>query len=941
MQIDVVTQKLYVTSSRVGPGGKSLVCVAQIDLATWTIDKAWSTSTVPAFPGYFVEGGGINWECYHGEGVYVPISANGIVSVLNAQTDNITTYAFYDYATYGIAKNVTWTAVSGFWIAGNMTVQKVWVDAANNRLYVALTRTYVYNVCLQIGWIDLTAPGPDYMFTTVVSEVRTLSEEALQNFCSSRGWMEVVPADDLIIVSMGGGLLNAEGNLRIYSLSTGGLWKSYTTTSNPTFPKWGLSRGVYNNGVIAGVFEYEDLYGQADYRGLCLIDLASDVITYSRPSWASVDDYKLGYISLTDDGEYLIAALTYGVTLFDGVTWTLYDCDSVSGLTPLNEDYFYSPVLYNPTTDMIIAGAGQRNVTYWTGLIMFSRDGYIKQSNYRIGTYGTGWTWSAVAPLVSGFTDYSAAVCVDPDDDGLYAFWVNKLGTELSIKWDKEMPSFDLSPYIVRGTSVERFSSIDPDEGNWDAGLDFTVSSGHLFDVSNSKSMLRQYLSKGRRIQQQFGEKVAGVEYWEPARLFTVSDDGEMEYELEKYPAMSVSCETPRRRWEQIHIIASEYYTSTPEVIIADLLTTYAGILSANISLGTWANSATIEYQFVDVTLAAAVNQIAIHFGYAIRDGENGIIEAVKITDSATVARTYSDNTKLVNAQPQNKNSSFVNRWTVECEESTFIELLMAEELAAEINASHRWNTGSKTYRVNYTQGSKIFRNPRLDVVQSVESLGFKLAGGCSETLLDTSHNETDQTKWDTYCDISIDAPDLTPELIAAIALVPVNAMIGDAVVSWGGGWTRPVGSFITSLGLMLISMVLSSTGNFYYRIYGQPVVKARRTVSATANDTAHQVKMGQIIPEPTFQDPLCGNSLDCQAIADFRKMVGMGERARWSAEMVADLQNEDGDTLSVIHPFSGDAITVYLTDMKTSYLMPEKEEDEGYFNQQFEGWRR
>jgi len=68
--------------------------------------------------------------------------------------------------------------------------------------------------------------------------------------------------------------------------------------------------------------------------------------------------------------------------------------------------------------------------------------------------------------------------------------------------------------------------------------------------------------------------------------------------------------------------------------------------------------------------------------------------------------------------------------------------------------------------------------------------------------------------------------------------------------------------------------------------------------------------------------------------------MVGMSERKRWKAEMMADLYNEDGDTVSVLHPISGDVVKVFLTDLTTSYKVPEAQGGDGIFSQSFEGWR-
>jgi len=938
MHVDVTTQKLYVTSLYTGVGGKKLICVAKIDLTTWTIDKAWDTTPTPEFPDYFITGSTLWPNSYRGDGNYVPVACDqGVVSVLDAQADTIKTYAFYDFTAYGIPKNIDWTPTCP---GSAMQLAKVWVDAASNRLYVLLICTASNHPSYQVGWIDLTAPGSTYTFTTIISDLNSLSNAQIMGLSGGKGWWEVNPGADLIIISLEGGLVNAAGALRIHLLSTGGLWKEYNTTVNPTFPKWGLKRGVYNNGIIASLFRYESLYGQQDYRGLCLIDLASNVISYVRPPWASVDDYQLSNMALTDTGEYLINAGAYGVTLFDGTYWTLYNNSELPGLTPDGINDFWSSIIYNPTTRTIIAASGRDWPVAWSGVIMFSRDGYLKQSNYRIGTLNGSWSWGDAVPLLIGYSDYEASLSLDPDDGALYAFWTNKAATELSIKWDKALAVFDLTPYIAKGQAVERSSTIDPTSGKWDAGLNFTISNGHLFDPSNTASLLSKYVTMGRKLQQQFGDNVGGTEYWEPVRIFTISQDGEVVHKRGEYPDVKVQAQTPRRRWDQIHIVASEYFQATPEVIIAALITAYANSPSGSISLGTWDGSATVEYQAVDVMLSDAIDMLALHFGYSIRDGAAGVIEAVKISNAKAIDKSYSSNVKLIQANPTNKYSSFVNRWTVECEEKTFIELLMAEELAAEFNASHRWNTGSKRYKIEYTNGSRIYRNPRLEVVQSVQALMFSLTGGCSEELVDDSHTEADQTLWDTYCHISVDSPDLTPDFIAALAMLVASFWDVD-LLDLETETTIPIGKYVALFAIFLALNILGATGNFQYRIHGQPVVKARRKVSAKADDLALQDEMQQVIPEQPFQDPLCGSPSDCQVVADFRRMVAMSERARWAAEMTADLENEEGDTLSVIHPISGDAVTVFLTDLQTTYLMPVKDGDDGGFSQKIEGWRR
>lgn len=941
MHIDVATQKLYVTSVYMGAGSRALQGVAQIDLATWTIDKFWDNETAPGFPDYYFIGGTMWWDVSHNEGKWVAVcSEQGLFSVLNSETDTIQNYSFYDMSAYGVAKNITWEP----WHGQTYGIERTWIDQATNRIYILLLHTYFWGSHMQVGWIDLTYGGPNYTFNTI------LTDDSIHEFLMAGirggygGWWQIVPEEDLIVVSFKGGLLNTEGMVRLYTLSTGGIWKSYTTTLNPSFPKWGLTRGIYQNGIIAGSFAYTALYAQEDFRGLCLIDIATDIVTYDRPTWATVDDYGMYNFALTDTGEYIIGCNTYGVTLYDGTTWTLYNSDTVPGLIPDGRtEQFVNALSYNPTTGMIVAGAGTYYGTNATGFIMFSRYGYLKQSNYRLGTYTTGWSWAAATPLVTGYTDYGAAPAIDPDDGGLYAFWTSMYVTELSTKWDKQQPAFDLSSYILRGTNVTRTSRIDPTSGNWDSSLDFTASHGHLFDPSNDSSLLRQYLSRGRKITVQFGEAVSGISYWEPPRHFVVTDDPVMVYKKGDYPTVHVSAETPRRRWDQIHIVSTDTFSGVlPEEIIRTLLLDHAGIPNSQVSLGTWDNTITLDYQGVDTNLGEVVDQIAFRFGYAIRDGESGIIEAIKITDSAAVSRTYTDSTKVINGTPKSTDADFVNRWTVECEERSFIEIILPEELAAELMASHRWNTGTKSYVIYYTQGSKIYRNPRLEVVQSVTSLAFQLAGNCSETLLDISRLEGTPETWDTYCVIRVSSPDLTPAFIAALAGLVAAYFYPDWAPQAPSGVlpTYRVGSYLCAFFIFMALNILGSTGNFAYRIHGQPVSKVRRTVSASADDAESQTRMGQIIADTPMNDPLCGSAPECQTVANFLKMVGMAERKRWGCEKVADLRVEEGDTISLPHPFTGNALTVYLTDMKYIYQMPKIGDENGQFTQEVEGWR-
>jgi hypothetical protein len=221
----------------------------------------------------------------------------------------------------------------------------------------------------------------------------------------------------------------------------------------------------------------------------------------------------------------------------------------------------------------------------------------------------------------------------------------------------------------------------------------------------------------------------------------------------------------------------------------------------------------------------------------------------------------------------------------------------------------------------------------------------FELGGGVSETLIDESALDPDENARDTYCIIYIESMDLTGVLAAALAALIAAYWIEDVNIYFpgcSGGICKniPIGKYVALVAIFVALNVLGSTVNCQYKVWGRPLTRVRRTVQAEANDTEMQTKMGRTITETSYQDPISGSVAECQVVANYLKMVGMGERKRWGAEKVPDLRNEEGDTLSVLHPFTGQAITVFLTDNRIEFNVPEEGEG-GDFNQTFEGWRR
>jgi hypothetical protein len=966
ISFDTANGKIYVTSVYNQAGGKVLQNVVKIDLATWTIDKCWDETTAPAFDAALCDG---SLHAYpymqKGDGDLIPVGTCAIganfVQLLHGSADTITTYAFEIYAPSSIPKNVDYTPPV---LTYMKTVQ---VDAAANRLYVSFAEVQTLFTHITIGYIDLTAPGPSYTFTKILDDWPLGVGAAYGNGFNGFDYEFVVlPSDDLIIVTCGD--VSYLGVTAIFTLSTGALYKRYTTADCSTYPRHGLRRVAYKSGILYGAFPYEAGYGEQDKRGICIIDTATDIITFDRPPSAH-DEYGLYAMCWGATNKLLIASYLYGIYAWDPSSraWTLYDNTTVPGMSGDGNNEA-AVIAYDATDDFILAGFSSVSIPgYWTGISVFASSGYMKQATYILGTDAAGWTWAAAAALVSGYSDSEAAPVVDAAAT-LYAFWANKLLTEYSLKWDKDDASFDLTPYLVRPSDITWKESIVAGSPN---ELSFEVANGHLFDTTNVASLWRTVLEKGRTLTLRAGDTVSGTDYWTAQGTFYVVETDMSGYERGHYPIMRVRAADERVMWDQMQIIASPYYDGNyPEYIIEDLLTRYAGKLAAQISLGTWSSRHLCYMQFLDTSVKDAIEQLCKHFGYAIHVATDGTITAKKISTAAAVDLTYTDQSKLYRLPIKDAYSSFINQVIVKGEERDYIEVLYSEERVAALNASHRWNTGDKSYTVWYSEDrSRTVRNPRLVVLDSVTSLAFRLAGHCGESLSGPSPYNPDQNLRDKYCVITVESPDLSLLFGICIAALLVECLIFDwtapAVVvpgipvtvahpsgigaTVGPGIvlptvTIPWGRVLQTLTLVVALQILGSTGNFAYEVWGQPVGLVRRQCqsksdAADANDAALQLKLGRTITT-TITDPLCYSVAECDRVAAYEMMVIKAQRTPLRAEKVVDLRLEAGDTISHPHPWSNDAIDIYVTDLtRTYHLTDGAGAQEESLKDTIEGW--
>jgi hypothetical protein len=932
LMFDPAGRKLWVTMACTYLP-RALEGVVQIDVDTWTVDKYWNTTTVPAFDAH------IDSAMYYGlrsEYPYVVASSYGgtakMLDVLNVADDTITHYYFESVPAHGIVANVT-GAPAATDVPGHAVVV-----ASENRVYMLWSHERALHSYFQVGYIDLTETS-DYQWHSVVPEqVDQIS--ALITADPQSMHLAVWPEEDMLCVSGSLTLTGwGGGSLLLYSLSAGAQIKKYNMTTHPGFPYFGAGQCCLYGGRIWTSFPYNANDGQQDIRGLMEVDYTSDVFTFHRPTHVSVDEYYMRNISVGATGKLLVTmeGANGGVAVFDigADTWDVFNSTTVPGLTPTGENTF-TRAIYDETAGQIFAAHGWTVTNTFRGVVAFSEYGAYKQTQYSIGTLSGGsWTFADPDPLVGGYHDHEAVGVPDPGDaSSMFVFWRNEnvTGVERSIKWDKDSSSLDVSPYIVAGAEIVAHRSIDGRPGS----LSFTASHGHLFDPYNKGSLFSIYLRKGRRLTLRWGEEIAGTDYWQNAGTFYVTA-ARMNFERGKYPTIEVEAEDRRALWVNCHIYATAAYENLPVEILELLMEGYAGFTAAELDFpASLDGQVTIQHQWIDTTLDEIVNQICNRFGYYFRLTVDNKASCRKISDANAVDHAYADLTKIVRFSPDDSYSDFTNRVTVQGQERSFLEVLYAEERVGALSGTVGWWGFKNDFPVYYSADKeRTCKNPRLITLEKATSIGFKLSGSITEGI-------TYEDPYDKYCTVTIGAPNLVP-LLTLLLIAEFGAMLWDpdpvqVACPGGTGFTIPVAEGIRNTILLLILMILSSTGNYQYEIWAQPVGHIRRSVQSTANDTVHQAEIALVV-EKKIEDPLCYSVPDCAVVATFELMVARLQRNRATVEKIAHLQDEEGDTVTFLHPYSGQTVKLFVTDLTRSLVIGEPGSENGAFIDQIEGW--
>ena len=922
---DPTTGKLYVKQIHTYVGNKVLCGVVVIDVDSWTVEKVYTNTSLPAYSDAFLNNH-VWYHRHHGEGKYVSFAiteVNGVylVGVINHDTETIVQYLFNnDWAAYGLTKNIE----MDFRGSINETYAKIratWVDAASERLYVMFSRGYAYGSHVWFGYIDLTeVEDPVSGFTWHEVFYSTDYTEAQLMLFNS---MLVVPDMNYVVFAFGGTISTWKGRLTVHSLTSGGMLYDYNPDDFPGFAYRGARYPAYHDGHIYASFNYESSYGNADRRGLMDITLATNAIMYHRPSWATLDNYKLWTSKSTGDGRIILNTLGYGITIFtiSGGTWERFNNTNLAGMTPDGDDYFYG-IDYDSASKTIFAGCAYKLA--WKGILAFSEYGDFKKGYYSTGT--PAWTFSTPAPLVQRSFDYDFAMALDPNDV-LWVIWTRQDGEERSNQWDHDSTSFDFSSYLVTGSAVKINWSIDRT-----SKLTFSVTHGHLFDPNNLMSSWSIFTKKGRRVKVQIGERVAGVDYWQDQGTFVLAEVS-LQYKRGEYPTMQISCEDLRRVWNDGKIIASQYYdTANPEDVLEDLVTTHGGLISADVDLPSpFDNTHTLHYQFLDQSLVEMIELILDHFGYFPYMTVDGKFTARRLSVTKSADHIYGDTFAIINFTPDDSYSTFTNRVVVVGEGRYFLEVLYNEESVGSLGGTCGWWGRKNVERVWYSEDhERTCRDPRLEILQSVKEFSiFRMKGGGKEFISTVDFNEQ-------WMEITIEAPNLMALFVASAAAV---VTVGILALSC----ELDCGYYVFGLSLLCSALfyILGSVASYSYNVWAKPIGHEKQTFQATANDLELQRELNGLIVMEEIEDSLAYEIGHCQVVADNEMAIVIAQRRRVNFSKIAHLQDEVGDVLQIVHPYSGVNLKVLAVELTRSFVIPSFPSSEGGgVTDSITGWR-
>ena len=266
------------------------ILILVIDTENWEITRSINYITTPSTPlstqYLYTEG----TRCYPG---FVLTWSPFCVQLYNEATNSFKEYNFNNYPNYGINKTIDYDV-------SEVSISDCVLDIENRRIYVLWTDSYVWHPQARYGFISMDDPGDSEGFYAYnhLWEVRNgeyagyLSYNAVPHICVSQN-------EDYVVIS-GLSQLAAHGNYNyiagmvVLNFSTNGVYKFYTISEYKDFPVQGVRViGILNNILYASCFDYIDTETGKYKKGLMILDLSTDVIHYSVPTWGTYDDYTL------------------------------------------------------------------------------------------------------------------------------------------------------------------------------------------------------------------------------------------------------------------------------------------------------------------------------------------------------------------------------------------------------------------------------------------------------------------------------------------------------------------------------------------------------------------------------------------------------------------------------------------------------------------------
>lgn len=965
MNVDFVRRRAYISSTlqyQVLNAKDATNYILEVDIDEWRILKYWNKTTAPALP-YCVTGVETSDT---GDGFRVfDFDQTGFTKSSGRYNIIVQPHAYHVMVMDVVSNRIislqfaTWespvnphfklqnnTTISGSSITSKHAPLGAWADDKHNKLWIVLGENpgTLNDECKnqEFASIDLTQVFDPANLRHEVSVATQLSN-------GKNGGKEET---GLIAANY-----NEEENIWVFSWlngvikviegeSWGQLYDINPTNCN-NYPAKGLRDATYSQGKLyGGAYNSENEAKYSGIQGLCIIDLANRLCTYHVPPFVPESYYGelwIRKVCVTKDNKVLFTAADDSnggvcVLYLDILKWTLINSSTVSGFTSPN---IMSEMVMNVDYDAENGNIYVMQRNSWTavGFQVVNIDGKTERLAYKkctMDSQSVEMVFGESNLLVKGSAETAGHIFCDPNDSALYAFWQKRFGGYRKIYWDKEISGMNLDKYLVRGAEIAISKSIDGTPNT----LSFQLSNGHMFDPTNTRSLMSTYLKKGKKVTLRIGENINNVKTYQTLPDYFVVIKSAFTFKRGDYPVITIECEDRRTLFNEIKITATPYYPGTsPEAVLKSLLQEHCKYTFANINLPEFdEDGAAIKGQFIDKSASEIIEDITARFGYFPTIAPGDIFTVRKINLDKAPEHIYSGAEWLVDYSPDDSFSDMTNKVTVTCESADKIAVLMPEELALQESGTIGWYKRKKTKRLYYSDdGTKTYLYPRMVKIETASSVAFKLAGSVKEFISGTDQDNN------SYVDVAIEAPDLTNVFLSALAMI-LTAKLMPGVHNPDYPMLPPSQSkaagLLECMGTWLAFQCVGAIANYQYEIYAQPIGYVRRSYEYSVTDDTLIRELNGAIIEKKLDNSLCYTAAHCQKVAEFEMMIAKAQRSRVKMTKITHLQDEPGDIVQINHPYNKLDQRIFITDLKRRILIPGIGAAQGHILDDIEGWK-